>query len=112
MLRDFLTLQEQRALEHFKAAVQPLLAENLLSLRLFGSRARGEGTTESNLDVLVVLQEKDRTLCRQIVEIALEVDLNYETNLAPTILSAAEYRRNQEYQTPFYFNVERESRSL
>lgn len=107
-----LTTTEQQALERFKTALRSLLGDNLLSLRLFGSRVRGEGTEESDLDVLVVVREKDRTLCRLIVEESLEVDLAYETNLAPTVLSAEEYRQNREYQTPFYHNVERESLPL
>jgi predicted nucleotidyltransferase len=110
--REILTEEEQRALERFKNAIRLLLKDNLLTLRLFGSKARGEGTEESDLDVLVVLRARDRAVCRQIVAEALEVDLTYGTNLAPTILSAEEYRQNQEYQTPFYRNLERESRSL
>ena len=35
-----LTAAERQALEHFKIALQSLLGDNLLSLRLFGSRAR------------------------------------------------------------------------
>jgi len=111
-MRKPLTEPEEQALARFKSALQSLLGDNLLSLRLFGSRARGEGTEESDLDVLVVLQKKDRAVCRRIVEESLEVDLVYDTNLAPTILSADEYRQNQEYGTPFYRNVERESVSL
>lgn len=107
-----LTITEQHALEHFRAVLESLLAGNLVSLRLFGSRARGEGTDESDLDVLVVLRRKDRTLCRRIVQESLETDLAYDTNLAPTILSAEEYQQNKEYQTPFYCNVERESLPL
>ena len=107
-----LTTAEQHALERFKAALESLLTDNLVSLRLFGSRARGEGTDESDLDVLVVLREKDRAICRRIVAQALEIDLVYETNLAPTILSVAEYQQNREYQTPFYRNIERESLPL
>lgn len=107
-MSTLLTQREQEALARFREALRSLLGENLLSLRLFGSRARGEGTEESDLDVLVVLQKKDRAVCRRIVEESLEVDLVYDTNLAPTILSADEYRQNQEYGTPFYRNVERE----
>jgi hypothetical protein len=44
-----------------------------------------------------VVQKKDRALYRRIVEVSLEVDLAYGTNVAPTILSADEYRQNQEY---------------
>lgn len=113
-MQQHLTLSpiEQQALERFKAALQSLLGDNLLALRLFGSRGRGEGTEESDLDVLVLVREKDRALCRCIVEESLEVDLTYGTNLAPTILSAEEYQENKEHQTPFYRNVERESLPL
>jgi predicted nucleotidyltransferase len=107
-----LTEVEEQALTRFKGALQSLLGDNLLSLRLFGSRVRGEGTEESDLDILVLVQNKDRALCRRIVEESLEVDLAYEINLAPTILSAAEYQQNQEYGTPFYRNVESEGVSL
>jgi predicted nucleotidyltransferase len=107
-----LTNVEHQALSRFRDALQSLLGENLLSIRLFGSRARGEQTEESDLDVLVLVQKKDRALCRRIVEESLEVDLTYGINLAPTILSAEEYRQNRECGTPFYHNVEREGVAL
>ena len=107
-----LTQTEDEGLTRFKSALQNLLGDNLVSLRLFGSRARGEGTEDSDLDVLVIVKEKDRALCRRIVEESLEVDLTYGTNLAPTILTADEYRQNEKYGTPFYRNVEREGVSL
>jgi len=107
-----LTTAERQSLERFKAALKSLLGEDLLSLRLFGSRARKEGTGESDLDVLVVLRHKDRALCRSIVEAALDIDLAFETNIAPTIVSAEEYEQNRRYNTPFYSNVERESLPL
>jgi predicted nucleotidyltransferase len=107
-----LSYAEQQVLERFKAVLKPLLADNLISLRLFGSRARGEGTEESDLDVLIMLREKNRALCRRIVAEALEIDLAYDTNLAPTILSVEEFQQNRDYHTPFYRNVEREGVSL
>jgi predicted nucleotidyltransferase len=107
-----LTPGERRALSAFKAAVQSALGENLVSLRLFGSRARGEGDVESDLDVLVVVRIRDRSVCRRIVEAALDVDLTHGTNLAPTILSVAEYDASRECHSPFYGNVERESVAL
>ena len=107
-----LTVAEQRSLQRFKNDLEPLLGENLISLRLFGSRARREGTEESDLDVLVVLRRKDRATCRRIIEAALEIDLAFDANLAPTVLSAEEYEQNRELRTPFYRNVEHESLPL
>ena len=107
-----LTPAEQQALSRFKTALETLLGDNLISLRLFGSRARGEGTPESDLDVLVLVRTKDPALCRRIVEAALDVDLAYDTNLAATILTITEYDLNRECRTPFYRNVEAEGRAL
>ena len=70
-----LTKIEQQALNRFRDALQSLLGKNLLSMRLFGSRVRGEQTEESDLDVLVLVEKKDRILCRRIVEESLEIDL-------------------------------------
>ena len=36
-------------------------------------------------------------ICRRIITKAPEIDLVYDTNLAPTILSAEEYQQNREY---------------
>ncbi len=107
-----LTPTEQKALACFKTALEALLGDDLVSLRLFGSRARSEGTAESDLDVLVLVRAKDPALCRRIVEAALDVDLAHDVNLAPTILTAAEYELNRQYHTPFYRNVEAEGRAL
>jgi predicted nucleotidyltransferase len=53
-----LTQKEKDGLARFKGDLQSLLGDNLLSLRLFGSRSRGEGTKESDLDVLVLVKKK------------------------------------------------------
>ena len=41
-MKKSLTEKEKEGLERFKGALQSLLGDNLLSLRVFGSRARGE----------------------------------------------------------------------
>ena len=111
-MKKSLTEVERQALARFKAALQSLLGDKLLSIRLFGSRARNEGTEESDLDVLVVVRDRDRALYRRIVEESLDIDLAYDMNLAPTILSDKEYRRSREYGTHFYRNVEKEGIAL
>ena len=107
-----LTNTEREALGRFKGALVPLLGDNLVSVRLFGSRAHGEGTSDSDLDVLIVLRRKDAATCRVIVEAALDVDLAYGTNVAPTILTGREYDRNRDRGTPFYRNVEQDAVAL
>jgi len=107
-----LTAAEHQALGQFRVTLGSLLKDNLVSVRLFGSRARAEGTLESDLDVLVVLREKNPRICRQIVEVALDADLAYGTNLAPMILTVDEYNKNRQIGSPFYRNVERDAVAL
>jgi predicted nucleotidyltransferase len=45
---------EQQAIEAFKARATHYLAERLLEMRLFGSRARGEGHEDSDIDLLIL----------------------------------------------------------
>jgi len=107
-----LTSTEREALTRFKGALVPLLGDDLVSVRLFGSRARGDGTSESDLDVLVVLRRKDVATCRVIVEAALDVGLAYGANVAPTVLTVREYDRDRECGAAFYRNVEQDAVAL
>jgi predicted nucleotidyltransferase len=47
--------REQAALHDFVQRVRGALGANLVELRLFGSRARGDAAADSDIDVLVVV---------------------------------------------------------
>jgi predicted nucleotidyltransferase len=57
-----LSSAEREALQSFKSSVASIAGNNLVEMTLFGSRARREGTRESDLDVLVLLEEDDSLL--------------------------------------------------
>ena len=64
---------EQQAWEAIRAFVRSVLAregENLLSIMLFGSRARGEHTCYSDADLLVVLAESGRRFIDRLSDFA------------------------------------------
>jgi predicted nucleotidyltransferase len=107
-----LTVTEREALARFKAALQSLLGNDLVSVRLFGSRVRGTGTEESDVDVLVIVRKLDREVSRRIAEESLEVDLAYDTNLSATVMTTEEYETHRWWRTLFYRDVERESVTL
>ncbi|MBI4573844.1 MAG: nucleotidyltransferase domain-containing protein [candidate division NC10 bacterium] len=87
----WLTAVEREAILRFKqgvAALPGVLAERLI---LFGSRARGEGSEESDLDLAVILSAAEGPHWRQIVDVATELNLAYEYRIrvSPLILSQA-----------------------
>jgi predicted nucleotidyltransferase len=104
-----LTVREREALGRFKAALQSLLGNDLVLVRLFGSRARGAGAEESDIDVLVIVRKFNREVSRRIAEESLDIDLAYDTNLSATVMSTEEYETHQRWRTLFFRDVERES---
>jgi len=52
-----LTTVERAALDSFCDGARAALGPNLLELRLFGSKARGDASADADLDVLVVVAE-------------------------------------------------------
>jgi predicted nucleotidyltransferase len=54
---------------------------------IFGSAARGEMDSESDLDLLIVTAKiLDRTTRHQITDIVCEINLKYDTNLSTLVV--------------------------
>lgn len=61
--------------------------DNIIELRLFGSRARGEGHEESDLDVAVIVKKESGRLRRHIYDIAADILLSDSINISPLVFS-------------------------
>jgi uncharacterized protein len=88
---SWLTGIEREAIARFKEGVGALPGAAVLRVILFGSRARGEGNEESDLDLAVILAGEEGPYWRQIVDVATELNLEYEyrVRLSPLIVSRA-----------------------
>jgi predicted nucleotidyltransferase len=84
-----LTPLERRAVDRYVRALGEGLGPRLVRAILFGSRARGEGHEESDLDVAVVVRGPEREVYRQVYDSAAEVNMEYDygVRLAPLLLS-------------------------
>ncbi len=83
---------EMQALRDFVDRVQQTYPNRVLQFSLFGSKARGESSPDSNVDVLVIVDQDDRTLRREIIDIASELSLEYDVLLSPRIVSAQSWK--------------------
>jgi predicted nucleotidyltransferase len=70
-----LSALEQSALGAFRARLDVRFGERLARVVLFGSRARGEGHEESDLDVLVLVRGLTREERRAAIDDAGEVEM-------------------------------------
>lgn len=87
----WLTEVEREAILRFKEGLGALPGVAVQRVILFGSRARGEGNEASDLDLAVILAGDEGPHWRQIVDIATELNLEYEyrVRVSPLIVSQA-----------------------
>ena len=64
---------------------------NLGQVILFGSRARGEGDEESDIDMAVIITAGDRHVRRELLDLATEIWLETGIKISPLILSSEEF---------------------
>jgi predicted nucleotidyltransferase len=86
------------------------LSDDLVMMKLFGSRARGEKHEWSDLDILFVL--KDYTRKNEIFDLLFSLDPDWDYRISPVILSLHEYEKNREIDSPFINELERDGIDL
>lgn len=99
------------AVEEFVRRLREALSNNVLDVRLFGSEARGEATSESDIDVFVVVQpDADRVPFEdRIIDIAFDVNLAFGVYISPRVVTQGILNDPVWRETPFIKNVARES---
>ena len=80
----------------------------LLELRLFGSKARGDSDPESDIDVLIVLENCDWEIEKAVSRLCFDINIEHGVLLVPVLYSQAEYESDLTKVTPFYQNVRKE----
>jgi predicted nucleotidyltransferase len=74
------------ALQDFVQKVRATLRERLAALRLFGSKAQGRDTRDSDIDVLVLVHPYSLKIEDQVLDIAFDVNLEHEVYISPRVI--------------------------
>jgi predicted nucleotidyltransferase len=100
--------RDRAALEEFGRRVRAAVGPNLLGLRLFGSKARGDARPDSDIDVAVIVGTTSGRLEDEIIDIAFDIDLAYDVYLSPRVLAASVLADPVWRLTGFVRDLERE----
>lgn len=107
-----LTAKEQKALQEFVSRVKTLTGKNLVSVRLFGSKARGDFRKYSDIDVLIVVHRSSWRLKNAIWDLAYDVNLEFDVYISPRVLPSRIFTARVWRFLPFIRNVRKESLPL
>ena len=64
-----LSQKETAALQMFSSQLQKIYPQQIQQISLFGSKARGESNTDSDIDVLIITNEEDRSFRHEIIDL-------------------------------------------
>jgi len=84
-----LTAIDRAALDSFCDRARDALGPNLLDLRLFGSKARGDASAEADLDVLVVVAEDRVAAEDRVLDLAFDVNVEHDVYISPRVVTRA-----------------------
>jgi len=107
-----LTDKERQAATDFANRVRQQFGDQVVSVLVFGSRARGEAEPDSDMDLLVIMSDAGPKIRRAIRYLAVEVWLKYGIYLSTRVWSRAHWGRLEELQTLLYRNICRDGINL
>ena len=109
---NHLSPAEQRMILEFVHLLEERFGALIRSILIFGSKARGDSTPDSDFDVLVVVDSDDWQMHKQIRYLAADICLKYGLELSPRVWSVTHRQEMEELQPLLYQNILRDGINL
>lgn len=103
-----LKLAKKSALQEFHKTAINLFSDKIKEIKIFGSTARGEDLSDSDIDIFMLVNEKDDELLEKIYEISSDICIKYGILISPKIFSTQHWNYLKRLNTLLYKNIEKE----
>ncbi len=97
-------------LDEIKTELKKIYNENLKSIILYGSYAKGDYDSYSDIDIMILIDEKEENLRRYrnaVIEIVTDISIKYDVVISIIDKSYRDFTVYRNY-VPFYRNVHTE----
>ncbi|MBT9151549.1 MAG: hypothetical protein DDT40_01745 [candidate division WS2 bacterium] len=87
-----LSLKQKKALLEYQRSLVSRFPKRIERLILFGSKARGDSSRDSDTDVLVVVDKDNRKIHREIVALSMDPIVKYMVDISPLVVEERELK--------------------
>lgn len=105
MRKGYLSPEEQDVVEEYVGRLKARFGSRIEAVKLYGSKARGDYSQESDIDLLIVADKREG-LVREVVDLAVEVAGHSDILLSPKVVEKQDFFRLQTYWTSPYLDWE------
>lgn len=88
------------------------IREKIKVMYLFGSRSRDDWKPDSDYDILIVLEKKDRAVISSLYDTVIDILISTGKLISLKIFTETEYNRLRSIPSPFMSNVLKEGISI
>lgn len=104
-----LSVKEKKAVREFIRTVRLAYKDKIQRAAFFGSKARGDFTRYSDIDILLIVND-DKWKYRQPFSVILsDIALKYDVMLDVRVISASRWRYMENIQAGLYQNITRDA---
>ena len=80
----------------------------IIDIRLFGSKARGQGSQDSDLDVMIEIPDYDHVMVAEIDDIIYQINLEHDVFISALVFGKDELEEGPMSEAPIYKVIQRE----
>ncbi len=104
-LSFYLTTHEQMVVENFIGQLRRNQGKQLHGVILYGSKARTDADPESDIDLLLIVEQDDWPLRNAVSKIAADMSLDYDLSLSVHLVSLERWQQMAVDPFSFFKNV-------
>jgi len=100
-----LKAKEHQAVGTFLDRLRERFPGQILQTILFGSKARGDSRSWSDIDILIIVREESWPLRGEISTLAADVSLEYDVLIGPRVIGQERWERMKQRRFGLYRNI-------
>ena len=101
-------MRAEKVIERFVKEAKRKLGDEIESIILFGSYARGEASKESDIDILVIVKKNGFEIQKKLSEISAKILLESSIYISAKAITKEEYELMKKINSGFYQNIVKE----